>query len=165
MRGLPILPYIPKLSEPLKFTLRSHSIKIVFKPSQKIGNLLSSHKDMVDAEHRQGAVYKIKCADCNQCYIGETKLWFVTRKKERMRDVRLMEWDSTALSRHAIQSEHEIDWENSEILDNENDYAKRKFIESIFINSQNNSLNDRDSVAFPQVYQNLFAPFLRFSSA
>ena len=82
-----------------------------------------------------------------------------------MRDIRLMKWDSTALSRHAIQSEQEIDWENSEILDLENDYAKRKFIESFFINSQNNSLNDRDFVAFPQVYQNLFAPFARSCSA
>ena len=54
---------------------------------------------------------------------------------------------------------------NFEFLDLENDYAKRKFIESFFINSQNNSLNDRDSVAFPQVYQNLFAPFVRSSSA
>ena len=56
-----------------------------------------------------------------------------------MRDVGLMKWDSTALTRHAIQSEHEIDWENSEILDLENDYAKQKFIQSFFINSQNNS--------------------------
>ena len=45
-----------------------------------------------------------------------------------MRDVRLMKWDSTALSRHVIQSEHEIDWENSEILDLENDYAKQNFL-------------------------------------
>ena len=165
VRGLAILPHIPKLSESIKFVLKSHGIKTVFKPPQKIGNLLSSHKDMVDAEHRQGAVYKIKCADCNQCYVGETKRWFVTRKKEHMRDVRLIKRDSTALSKHAIQSEHEIDWENSETLDLENDYAKRKFIESYFINSQNNCLNDRDSVAFPHVYQNLFAPIVRSSSA
>ena len=49
-----------------------------------------------------------------------------------MRDVRLMKRDSTALSKHAIQSEHEIDWENSEILDLENDYAKRKFSIIVF---------------------------------
>ena len=66
-----------------------------------------------------------------------------------MRDVRLMKWDSTALSRHAVQSEREIDWENFEILDIENDHVKRKFIKSFFIDLQNNSLNDRDSVAFP----------------
>ena len=130
-----------------------------------IGNLLSSYKDMVDAEHRQGAVHKIKCADCDQRYIGEPKRWFVASKKEHTRDVRLMKWDSTALSRHAIQSVHEIEWENSDILDIETDYAKWKFIESFFINSQNNSLNDRDSVAFPKIYQNLFAPFARSSSA
>ena len=51
------------------------------------------------------------------------------------------------------------------ILDLESDYAKRKFIESYIITSQNNSLNDRDSVAFPQVYQNLFAPIVRSTSA
>ena len=72
---------------------------------------------MVDAEHCQDAMYKIECSDCKQCYIGETKRWFVTRKKEHMRDVRLMKWDSTVLSRHTIQSEHEIDWKNFVILD------------------------------------------------
>ena len=41
-----------------------------------------------------------------------------------------------------------------------NVHAKRKFFESFFLNSPNNNSNDRDSVAFPQVYQNLFVPAL-----
>ena len=51
-------------------------------------------------------------------------------------------------------------WNVSTWLDIETDYAKWKFIESFFINSQNNSLNDRDSVAFPKIYQNLLVPAL-----
>ena len=33
---------------------------------------------------RQGAIYEINCSDCDQCYIGEIKRWFETRKKEHM---------------------------------------------------------------------------------
>jgi len=86
----------------------------------------------------------------------ETKRWFISRKKEHMRNVNSLKRDSTALSKHAIQSEHYIDWNNCEILDIKTDYVKRKFIESYCINSHNNIMNDRNSVAFPYVYRNLF---------
>ena len=63
--------------------------------------------------------------------------------------------DCTALSKHALEFEHDIDWDNYEILDIETDFKRRKFIESFFKNSENDELNDRDSVSFPQMYRNL----------
>ena len=42
-----------------------------------------------------------------------------------------------------------IDWKNYEILQVETDYHKRKFIESFYINSLSNVLNDKKSVCFP----------------
>ena len=71
-RGIAILSYILKLSEKLKLSLLRHGIRIVFKPPQKLGGLLSSFKDAVEPGYRQGAIYKINCSDCDQCYIGET---------------------------------------------------------------------------------------------
>ena len=91
------------------------------------------------------------------CYIGETKRWFETRKKEHMWVVKNGDNNATALSKHAVQLGHSIDWKNYEILQIETDYRKRKFIESFYINSLFNVLNDKKSVCFPSIYQNLFS--------
>ena len=70
-----------------------------------------------------------------------------------MRDVKNSENNVTALSKHAVELGHSIDWENCEILQIETDYHKRKFIESFYINSLSNVLNDKKSVCFPSIYQ------------
>ena len=119
----------------------------MFKPPQKLGGLLSSFKDAIEPGYRQGAIYKINCSDCDQCYIGETKSWFEKRKSD----------NATALSKHAVELGHSIDWKSYEVLQIETDYHKRKFIESFYINSLSNVLNDKKSVSFPSVYQNLFS--------
>ena len=53
MRGIAILPYVPKLSEKLKLILLSHGIRTVFKPPLKLGGLLSSFKDAIEPGYRQ----------------------------------------------------------------------------------------------------------------
>ena len=104
--GIAILPYVPKLSEKLKLILLRHGIRIVFKPPQKLGGLLSLFKDAIEPGYWQGAIYEINCSDCDQCYIGETKCWFETRKKEHMRDVKNGDNNATALSKHAVELGH-----------------------------------------------------------
>ena len=110
----------------------------MFKPPQKLGGLLSLFKDAIEPGYRQGAIYKINFSDCDQCYIGETKRWFETRKKEHMRDVKNSDNNATALSKHAVELGRSIDWKNYEILQIETEYHKRKFIESFYINSLSN---------------------------
>ena len=124
----------------------------MLKPLQKLGGLLSLFKDAIEPEYRQGAIYKINCSDCDQCYIGETKRWSETRKKEHTRDVKNINNNATALSKHAVELGHSIDWENYEILQIETDHNKRKFIESFYINSLYNVLNCKKSVCFPSIY-------------
>ena len=129
-RGIAKLPYVPKLSEKLELILVRHGIRTVFKPPQKLGGLLNSFRDAIEPRYRQGAVYKINCSNCDQCYISETKRWFETRKKERMRYVKNSDNNATALSKHAFELGHSIGRKNYEILQIETDYYKRKFIES-----------------------------------
>ena len=155
-RGSAKLSYVPKLSEKLKLILLRHGIRTVFKTPQKLGGLLSSFKDAIEPGYRQGAIHKINCSDCDQCYMGKTKLWFETREKEQMRDVKNSDNNTTALSKHAVELGYSIDWKNYEILQIETDYHKCKFIESFYINSLSNVLNDKKSVCFPSIYQNLF---------
>ena len=98
-RGIAILLHVPKLSEKLTSILLSHGIQTVLKPPQKLGDLLSSFKDAIEPGYRQGAIYKINCSDCDQCYIGETKRWFETRK-ENMWDVKNGENNAAVFSKH-----------------------------------------------------------------
>ena len=116
IRGIAIITYVPKLSEKLKLILLRHGIRTVFKTPKKLGGLLSSFKNAIAPGYRQGAIYKINCSDCDQCYIGETKRWFETRKKEHMRDVKNGDNNATALSKHAVELGHSIDWKNYKIL-------------------------------------------------
>ena len=85
----------------------------------------------------------MNCSDCDQSYIGETERWFETRNKEHMRDVKNNDNNTTTLSKHADELGHLIDWKNYEILQIETDYHKHKFIESFYINSLSNVLNDK----------------------
>ena len=136
--GIAILSYVPKLSEKLKLILLSHGIRSVFKPPQKLGGLLCLFKDAVEAGYWQGVIYKKNCSDCDQCYIGETKRWFETRKKEHMRDVKNSDNNATALFKHTVELGHSIDWENYEIflqieLTTINANSLNRFIQSRFL--------------------------------
>ena len=71
-----------------------------------------------------------------------------------MKDVKNSDNNTTALSKHTVELGQSIDWENYEILQIETDYHKGKFIESFYINSLFNVLNDKKSVCFPSIYQN-----------
>jgi len=79
-KSIAIVLYYPGLTEKLKCFLSCHNIKTVTKPCNTIGNMLSKHKDVLDPNRRQGAIYQIPCKDCNDCYIGETKRSFEIRK-------------------------------------------------------------------------------------
>ena len=50
----------------------------------------------------------------------------------------------TALVKHRFKCEHGIDFGNFEILNYNIDYDKRKFLESLYINSTKNLINDKD---------------------
>ena len=145
--GIAILHNVPKLSGKLKLIFLRHGIRTMFNPPQKLGGLLSLLKNAIEPGYRQEAIYKINGSDCDQCYIGETKRWFETRKKELMRDVKNNN-NATALSKHAVELGHSIDWKNYEILQIETDCHKRKFIESFYINSLFNDLNDKNPFVF-----------------
>ena len=74
--------------------------------------MLSSHKDPVDPDKKQGAAYQIYCSDCDLSDVGETKRCFATRKKEHYRDVMNLKAEKTALAKHAVELNHEVDWDN-----------------------------------------------------
>ena len=73
---------------------------------------------------------------------------------------------SLSLTTHAVVVGYSIDYcDNCIRLEIKTDSHKRKFIESFYINSLSNVLNDKKFVCFPSAYQNLYHKnFFRFST-
>ena len=104
-KGFAIIPYYPGLTQKIRRCLSNHNVKTVLKPCNTIGKKLAHHKDSVDPNMRQGAVYQIPCHDCDFSYIGETKRSFSIRKKEHLADIRHLRFDKSALTKHVFDNE------------------------------------------------------------
>ena len=161
-KGYVAISYFPGSSEKIRRSLIPYGVKTIMKPGTKLGQIVSSHKNKIQSNKRQGAIYQIPFKDCNMVYIGEIKRSFETRKKEHIRDTRNtqskpanIKHNTTALCKHAINLHHDIDWNNSQILKFETDYRKRQFIESFFINYVPNTMNDRKFIWLPFMYLKL----------
>jgi len=57
------MPYIKGTSETISQTLQPYNIRVAYKPTT-LRHLLANVKDRDKPNNRQGAVYKIKCSDC-----------------------------------------------------------------------------------------------------
>ena len=118
-KGYVAISYFPGSSEKIRRSLNPYGVKTIMKPGTKLGQIVSSHKNKIQSNKRQGAIDQISFKDCNMVYIGETKRSFETRKKEHIRDTRNaqskpanIKHNTTALCKHAINLHHDIDWNN-----------------------------------------------------
>jgi len=138
-----VLPYSADLGETLKRILERYRIRTIFKPIIKLSTVLASGKDAVPASKRRGVVYEIPCVSCEHRYIGETKRILSTRLKEHHRDALprniLKNPEKTALTKRAAQSCHAFNWDYAHVLHHVNNYHKRIFLESLYINLKTNT--------------------------
>ena len=72
------------------------------------------YKDKDQLNDRQGAVYKIKCCDCQPAtYIDETGRNLNKRPTEHKRATRNGDLNNNIAERH-LQTNHRIDWDSAE---------------------------------------------------
>ena len=76
---------IPYTSDTIWRILQPYKIRVAHKPTTTFRHLLTNVKDRDEPNNRQGAVYKIKCSDCQASYIGETGRNLNTRLTEHKR--------------------------------------------------------------------------------
>ena len=102
------IPYIGPFQSPLRkrFATKSKGtyckdldIKWVFS-SFKIGNLFDV-KDPIPSGLRPRVAYKLICAGCNACYVGETSRHFFTRVREHLATYR-----ASHVFKHLQDSQH-----------------------------------------------------------
>ena len=156
-KGMIVLPYIQGTTEKLKRIFQKRELKVAIKPHQTIRNMLVHPKDQIPKEKKTGVVYKIPCKTCNKSYIGETGRTLETRLKEHKRDAnqatnrpytrgnRTEAQDirhKSAITDHCARENCVIDWDNTSILDREDNHEIRQIKEAVHI--RNNKCMNRD---------------------
>ena len=82
------IPYIKGTSETIARILQPYNIRVAHKPITTLRQLLTNVKDKDEPSDRRGAVYKIKCCDCQATYIDETGRNLNVRLTEHRRATR-----------------------------------------------------------------------------
>lgn len=91
-------------------------------------------KDRLHIGAKSNIVYKINCADCNASYVGQTGRLLNTRIREHKKN-------HISVIANYKSLNHDFNWDEVEILDEESFLGKRLISEMIHIKRQTNSLN------------------------
>ena len=82
---------------------------------------ITNVKDKDKPENRQGAVYNIKCCDCQASYIGETGRNLSMRLTEHKRATRNGDVNND-IAQHHLKTKHQIDWDSATCITYSTDY-------------------------------------------
>ena len=96
------IPYVRGTSETIARILQPYNIRVAHKPITTLRQLLTKVKDKDEPNRRQGAVYKIKCCDCQATYIGETGRNLNVRLTEHKRATRNGEMVNNHIAEHHL---------------------------------------------------------------
>ena len=86
--------------------------------------LLTNVKDKDEPKYRPGAVYKIKCTDCQATYIGETGRNSTTLLNEFKRATKKGDLNNN-IAEHHLKTSHTIDWDSATCVTYSTDYYQR----------------------------------------
>ena len=125
------------------------TIRVAHKPITTLRPLLTNVKDKDKPEDRQGAVYKIKCCDCQASYVDETGRNLSTRLTEHNERRGMVTSTITLLHEHHLQTKHQIDWDFATCITYSTDYYQRLTLESWFTNLEQTPLNHSQQLPAP----------------
>lgn len=128
-------------------------VKLSYRSLNKMNRFIKVHKDPCLQSDRNNVVYKINCGNCDASYVGQTKRQLHTRISEHRNHIRRNTTNHSVITDHRIIYNHDFDWNNIEILDNEPHLHKRLISEVLHIKRQRNSLNlQTDTKCLPDTY-------------
>jgi len=130
--------------------------KLVFSGYNKLNKFIKVHKDFLSTFLRSNVVYKINCSDCDASYVGQTKRTLNTRVSEHRNHIRKNTPQNSVITNHRLQFNHDFDWDNVRVLDEEINYNKRLISEMIYIKKQKKGLNAQtDTELLDPIYNDL----------
>jgi len=135
------IPYLNTISESFIPLIKKYGYDIAFSIPHTLNTFIKCGNDSLDPMSHQGVVYKISCYDCDAFYVRQTKRQLRTRIKEHVSDINKKSNSPSVISEHRLNFNHEFEWENIKIMDNEQSYQKRIISEMVHIKKQQNGLN------------------------
>jgi hypothetical protein len=130
-------PYVKGFSEKLQGDLKKINVGLVMKKSTTIRSLACRLKAKAERMEQKDVVYSVKCTTCEKQYIGETGKTLQERLKRHQQDVRRGVM-TNGIFKHLLENEsHTVNWNDSQILDKESNWRKRRIKESVLINCFN----------------------------
>ena len=161
-RGVVTVPYVHSFTEKIQRIFTKHKVATVVKPLTTLRQVLVHPKDKVEKQKKTGVVYKIPCSQCEKVCISETEGQLGTRITEDRKEAEKIsdrnftrstgrastsEHHKSAITDHVCQNNHIMNWEASEVVEQESDKFKRWIKESICIRSNTPTMN-RDEGAY-----------------
>lgn len=143
------VPYVKNISERFSRLTKKYDLNIAYSCHNSLGRFIKTGKDKIDNFCRSNVVYRLNCLECDASYVGQTKRQLNTRLKEHRSNINRAVSPSV-VSTHRLNLNHEFDWDNVEILDEESKIHKRIVSEMIYIKKQKAGLNkqsDTDSLS------------------
>lgn len=161
------LTYVPIMSERIQKSeiYDTNNYRISHRIYNTLGRLFSKTKDRTKKEDKSNIVYRIPCKGnenevCDRIYIGTTKNKLKTRIAGHKSDqkYKYRSTQKTALSSHCAELHHSPNFDNTSILNTENNYKRRYMLEmlqiiNVPIERRINFRTDTDNVA--QNYRHL----------
>ena len=143
------IPYIKGTSEAIRRILNKENIRTAFRTKTTIRSILTNVKPKVPLHNKKGVIYCIPCQDCDKVYIGDTGRTLQVRQKEHKRHCINGRTQDSAVAAHAHQELHDIDWENTSVLDYDDDFYRRKVKEALLIKQKANFNQDSGLAVSP----------------
>jgi len=147
-KGLVVVPYVKGLSEAYARMLKPHGIATASCTHCTLQKILVHPKDKIKDEGKTELIYCIPCKNCPSSYIGETGRKLGLRMKEHRKEVDLFTAGTqtrasrardssithkSAITDHAVEENHVIDWDSAEVVAREAQRQTRWIKEALWI--------------------------------
>jgi len=151
------VPYVSNFSEKLKKVVVGTRLKLAYRSLNKLDKFIKVQKDPLSNLQKKNVVYKIYCNDCDASYVGQMGRLLKTRVGEHKNHIRRNTPSVSVITDHMVHHDHNMDWNNVEILDVEKFYHKRLVSEMLHIKRQKNGLNlQTDTDCLDRGYTSIF---------
>ena len=146
-------PHCPPITNRIKHTLKRHNIDVVTSTNTTFKSQLCSLNDKSPPLHNAG-IYQIKCDDCDNIYIGQTRRRIEKRIQEHVRHTNNRDIIKSSVADHMITHQHNIDQSNIRILKRVRKYYQLDAYESLHITNSNSTLMNTDDppIVSPLLY-------------
>ena len=151
------IPYEKGLSEGISRVAKKFNVRLVNTKGTSLKQVVQTKQiQKLESMKTSGVVYKVRCKNCTQIYIGETGRELKIRLNEHKRAAEKTEDNDkeetnenlSGLSQHLKNKQHQADWNNAKIIKKESNHNKRKLKEAIAIKNipKNELMNKKEEI-------------------